>query len=770
MIKRRIRHLHSLFFSLFVATLPLASHAADGNSDAAIIFDNTAGQNNAALITNMSTWRTPKCSRQDVLKDNSQNCIAMKGNNDIQVIQNDGTGNLLNMIGVNNSGSTSYENKNTPRQSYYFAEGQHLFDINEFRTAAANMTALSPSLDKNTYGVISFEQFIVNVANGKTMNGIVRVKVPLIVKTSSPGKAKSHDDDDESNDDGESGNDDGNDDGEDGNHSGKSDKHNKSDDDGESGNDDGNDDGESSDDDDENDGHVKMCGEKPTAECGLCGPGSNTVIEAGKTVCGHKLPANAQINVNGALLFDWVNCKTDEVIEVNEFPSNPSKIGFGISVPLNINPANINASTQTMASIHDIKAILGNGVCADGSPCNVQLNPTITWSMIPSESKEMFQYKINETLTEARFATLSNTDKFHLLFPSGYANGWSTALNNLGITPATWNQWGFNNGASGNSFSSGDIRNESFQDIPALMYTGGLISINHHTNISGLIYAPQAIEISQLGVGGQDNSNDSQTCSPGKGSNDDGDDDGSDDSSGDNDDSSSNDDGQEGDDDNHGNACGGKEDDDGDEDGNDDGKDDDGHGNKSNDDGDGDGNDDSTNDDGHSGQSDDDSDEDGNDDGSNDDGDNGQNNNPNPPVNTPFVSSQQYISGSIIVRNGFYFEAKKADGVTLISNNPDTYSNIELDSGSEIPGNFQPHQSPYQAPSGNGSGGNGGGPDGDGSNPPDDNSGGGNPPGDPPNAPNTPPGGGDNSILTGGLGGAQASTTGGTQWVEIRPQ
>ena len=392
----------------------------------------------------------------------------------------------------------------------------------------------------------------------------------------------------------------------------------------------------------------------------------------------------------------------------------------------------------------------------------------------------MFQYKINETLTESRFATLSNTDKYHLLFPSGYADGWSTALNSLGITPATWKQWGFNNGATGNSFSSGDIRNESFQDIPALMYTGGLISINHHTNISGLIYAPQAIEISQRGIGGQNDTNDSQSCSPGKGSNDDGDGDGdgdgSDDSTGGNDDND-NDDGQESDDDDHGNFCGSKEDDDGDEDGNDDGSNDDGSNNSSNDDGDGDGNDDSTNDDGQSGKSDDDGDEDGNDDGSNDDGDNGQTNNPNPPVTTPFVASQQYISGSIIVRNGFYFEAKKAGGITLISNNPDTYSNIELDSGSEIPGNFQPYQSPYQAPAGNGGpDGSGGGPDGDddgsggGSNPPDGNTGDGNPPGDTPNDPNTPPGGGDNSILTGGLGGAQASSTGGTQWIEIRPQ
>ncbi len=585
------------------------------NGPAYVIFDNTAGLSNAAIMSNMATGRNNECSKSNVLVDNTCNGFNL-GNNDVQVIQNDGTGNLVSMIGVDNSGSTSYENKGTEKQTYYFSPGQHLFNLDDFRNAADEMAARQTNQQLGTYGTISFQQFLVNIATGRTMNGIVRVKVPLIDVMSLTQAF------------------------------------------------DGAENAPSS--------RYAMCGETPTAACSLCGPGPNTVLEAGRTICGITLPENAQVRVNGSLMFDWVNCQTDQPVAIDEFPSNPSEINFAISIPLNINPANLDAHGQTMQTINQIQSISGSNQCPRGTaPCDIQLNAAIDFSLVPQESRDMYEYKIGTPLTAAVFARLSKSDQYHLLFPSGYANGWENAFSALGITPAMWNNWGFNVTSSGNTITANDVRSDSFADIPALMYTGGLINIKHNTNISGLIYAPQAIEISQNGVT-------KNTCTPQI---------------------------LGGDDDNRINAHG---------------------------------NDDDTvvascngiarqGDDGDSNASDDD-----------------------PTVvaiNTQtFTPSYQYINGAIIVRDGFYFEATKPGGITLISNNPDSYSNTRLKNGTGIRNNFKPYRDvAINNTTGDGTTGSGG---------------------------NQNPGNNqDNSILTGKNGAAQVVVANqGPQWVEIRPQ
>ena len=580
-----------------------------------VIFDNTAGLNSAAIMSNMATGRDNECSRNNVLIDNSCNGFSL-GNNDVQVIQNDGTGNLVNMIGVDNSNSTSYENKGTEKQTYYFSPGQHLFDIDKFRNVANDMTALQTNQQLGTYGTITFQQFLVNIATGRTMNGIVRVKVPLVDIMAQTQAYEGMEGSPQS--------------------------------------------------------RYAMCGETPTAACSLCGPGPETALEAGRTICGITLPENAQVRVNGSLMFDWVDCQTDQPVAISEFPSNPSEISFAISIPLNINPANLDAHGQTMQSITQIQSISGSNQCPQGaSPCDVTLNTTIDFSLVPQESKDMYEFKIGTPLTAAVFGRLSKSDQYHLLFPSGYANGWSSAFSALGITPATWNDWGFNVTASGNAITANDIRKDSFADIPALMYTGGTINIKHNTNISGLIYAPQAIEISQNGV--TKNNCAAQVIG--------------------------------GDDDNtlnaHGNdddtviaSCNGITQ-----------QGDDGDGNASDDD---------------------------------------------PTVvaiNTrTFTPSYQYINGAIIVRDGFYFEATKPGGITLISNNPDSYSNTRLKNGTGIRKNFKPYRDvAINNTTGDGTAGAGG------NQSPENNQ--------------------DNSILTGKNGVAQVvAANQGPQWVEIRPQ
>ncbi len=45
------------------------------------------------------------------------------------------------------------------------------------------------------------------------------------------------------------------------------------------------------------------------------------------------------------------------------------------------------------------------------------------------------------------------------------------------------------------TISANDVRNPQFEDIPAYMYTGGLIDMHDQVNISGLVYVPQGMEL-----------------------------------------------------------------------------------------------------------------------------------------------------------------------------------------------------------------------------------------------------------------------------------
>lgn len=42
-----------------------------------------------------------------------------------------------------------------------------------------------------------------------------------------------------------------------------------------------------------------------------------------------------------------------------------------------------------------------------------------------------------------------------------------------------------------------NIRSSSFEDLPTYLYTGGLVDMHNHMNVSGLIYVPQSAEIEQ---------------------------------------------------------------------------------------------------------------------------------------------------------------------------------------------------------------------------------------------------------------------------------
>jgi hypothetical protein len=131
---------------------------------------------------------------------------------------------------------------------------------------------------------------------------------------------------------------------------------------------------------------------------------------------------------------------------------------------------------------------------------------------IPQESLDAYAYQVGNTLDPnvaadvVTFNNLSYADKYHMLMPSGYAKGWADAFTNLGITTAIWKTLPPTSTCSGcdkfgapadanTTMDANDVRSKGFEDIPAYLYSGGLIDMHGHVNISGLIYVPQAMEL-----------------------------------------------------------------------------------------------------------------------------------------------------------------------------------------------------------------------------------------------------------------------------------
>lgn len=577
--------------------------------NAHVIFENTRGESDIAVMTNLTTSTSAVCDKTQALINKSCNSFGL-GSNDIIVVQNDNGGNLTKMIGVSNTDSTSYANKGTDNQLDYFSEGKHLFDIPKIRGAADKLSLLSPALPSGSYGTISFKQFIENVSLGRPMYGIVRVKVPLVKNTGETEEPEKESDDDDYHEDGHKG----------GSYYGSRDD----------------------DSDDESNKYrysskdkYRMCGEKPTPECSLCGPDLGTNIKPGNTICGYKISDTSKVNVFGSIMFDWVDCKSQVPIVLSDMPKNPEALKFKVSVPININPANANSSNTAMKDMISIANIVGSNKCPQGSPCNLPITSTINYGLVSDDAKKEFLYDNGYALTQQVFDGLSQSGKFSLLFPSGYEKGWAVAFSKLGITADGWKKLGFNAPDIVGILSENDIRNERFEDIPVYMYTGGMIDMHHHVNISGLVYVPQSMELEQLGK---------------------------------------------------------------------------------------------------------------------------------VINNSSFEPSHQYFSGAIIVRDSFYIEARYEGGITIISNNPNTYATIELDSSSGNHGRFQSFPSSNSGDNNNSSGGgtsssSGGDSSGSGSS-----SGGGN-----------SSGGGDDSSSGGSSSGGnngnnQSRYNPGPQWIEVRPQ
>jgi len=470
----------------------------------AVILDNTPNPGTPGIMSNMQT----KVGGARYL--NNTNHISYDG---LQVMQRQPDNDLWDEIGVTNTNSVSSGLYGTAKQTKYFVNGQMVINLQRLRNAAdwlrANVQP-SSSHPAGTYGTISWMEFIRNVVEDRPMYGIVRVLVPL--------KLKSGIRSDGTNDGSHDLNHDGRDDNENdyelnalkvnkpsnqiyafctqSEHDNQIDHDHHEVDDANGHNIEGY---------DYNAPPVNGCGNAPIAGIEFEYPEPPKVYTAN----GYTFTNNSRIRVYGALFMDFVNAEADAVNHVagtpilpDNLPFHPRDILIETAVPFLINPALDANADNIMDNLEYIDGISRNISCT-ATPCTYKYPNPQSWDFarVDQSMKDRFQFQTGVTLTQTVYDNLNTASKYHLLMPTGYEAGWSRAFAELGVNAAQWQSLGFGVPpeavAANRILTNEDILSTSWEDIPAYISTGGLFSMRGHVNISGLLYIPQAIEMMQ---------------------------------------------------------------------------------------------------------------------------------------------------------------------------------------------------------------------------------------------------------------------------------
>ena len=526
-------------FASCAASNACGAGAIGGPGNSVIIVDNTPNPNSPGIVTNMAT------NAPAVMKGLGEgNEIEVKLGGEIQVMQRDALVNphdLIDEIGSNNANSTSYQNFYSKGKVTYFANGTQLFDLDKMRRAAEwealNVPAAStgssctyPTLPGGTYraykgatpinnglnsiardangtpvpgptgschfaakytidpaitsaggnyGAISWAQFVYNVANKITMYGIVRVLVPAEAGTATaktnalggtpmPGVTGVADP-----------------------IYGKCRKVSSK----------------------------TLCINPPTV--GIQ-PSANITLTDWKGVkTTYTIPANAQVRVRGSLFFDFVDGQKSYAsgvvpgIGLGQLPSG-KELKFNMWMPISVNAGNDRDGDGIMDNLEYIESVSAGVVCNNAMgpsfPCTYRFKNTdlaIDPNQVPQEAIDTYNAQFNTTFRDsadpafvARFNKLNLPNQYHLLMPSGYAQGWSDAFAELNISSAQWSQLGFLVPAQHAApLSVAEIRGSGFEDLPVYLYSGGTADLGNHINISGLMYIPQSIELEVSGGG-----------------------------------------------------------------------------------------------------------------------------------------------------------------------------------------------------------------------------------------------------------------------------
>lgn len=524
------------------------SNSIGGPGKSVIIIDNTPNPGTPGVVTNMAT------NAASVMKGFGQgNEIEVKLGGEIQVMQRDATispHDLIDELGSNNANSTSYQNFYSKTKATYFANGTHLFDLDKLRRAAEwEALNIAPALPGNTctyptlpggtyraykgmlpfnngvnsiardtdgtpvpgptgschfaakytidpaistsggnYGAISWAQFVYNVANNITMYGIVRVLIPAeagtaTAKTNALGTAPAP---------GVSGLPD------------------------------------------------PIYGKCKTATTQtLCINPPNIGIAPGATIklvdwkgvaTSYTIPASAQVKVRGSLFFDFVDGQKRYVsgmapgIGLGQLPSG-KELKFKMWMPISVNAGNDRDGDGIMDNLEYIESLSAGVTCSNpvgpNFPCSYRFkitDLTIDPNQVPQEAVDTYNAQFNTTYRDSAdpaFQTLYNKlnlpNKYHLLMPSAYAQGWADAFAELNISATQWANLGFSVPGQKNSpLTVADIRSNGFEDMPVYLYSGGTADLGNHINISGLMYIPQSIELEVSGGGNKISFNDTR--------------------------------------------------------------------------------------------------------------------------------------------------------------------------------------------------------------------------------------------------------------------
>ncbi len=110
----------------------------------------------------------------------------------------------------------------------------------------------------------------------------------------------------------------------------------------------------------------------------------------------------------------------------------------------------------------------------------ININPVIS----PTTSTTTLSPTDFDAWTTAAAARTSTLDPSP--WPSGYANGWSEVASISGGVKDP----------KGKAITGYEPFGQT-EDMPAMMYSGGIVDVHHDANISGVVYTPEFIEIEQ---------------------------------------------------------------------------------------------------------------------------------------------------------------------------------------------------------------------------------------------------------------------------------
>ena len=183
-------------------------------------------------------------------------------------------------------------------------------------------------------------------------------------------------------------------------------------------------------------------------------------------------------------------------------------------MPISVNASNDRDGDGIMDNLEYIESVSAGVVCSNPSgpnfPCTYRFKTTdltIDPNQVPQEAIESYNAQYNTTYRDSsdpafvtQFNKLNLPNQYHLLMPSGYAQGWADAFAELNISSTQWSNLGFLVPAQHAApLTAAEIRSNGFEDLPVYLYSGGTADLGNHINISGLMYIPQSIELEVSG-------------------------------------------------------------------------------------------------------------------------------------------------------------------------------------------------------------------------------------------------------------------------------